>query len=435
MSMPSYLTKVAHCPPEERSSWLRSVGPSYASLFLWLGFYQPLANGTIDHAGFGLLFAALLVAAGLSFALLYYVPAAMGRQTRYPLTVIASSAFGARGAWVVPGALATLLLTAWLGAALHFGARLILRGARLEPGPANALLAAAAAGLAVVACLTAVSGVRRVVALALPLSALGALVLAFLAVQARDGLMLRQVDEPANLSAVLRLVDMVMAYAATVCLFSPEFSMRGASDRDVVVGGVAGVVVPITYAGFLGILITAGGRVLDPAVLDEGFFGAAGAAGGALASVTDLLLAAGAVPAASVFCLLAGNNLAIILPKVGQRTGMLAIGGAAVLFAASGIAADISALASFSALLLAPVAGVITADFVRSGWRWPRTRPGISTAGFGAVALGLLMGLISSTYPAVQPASLLSYVVAFLGYLMLCNMGLAPYRKRVRRRR
>lgn len=433
--MSSYLTKVEHCPPEERTSWLRSAGPCYASVFLWVGFCQPLANGTINRAGFGLLFVALLVAAGLSFALLYYAPAVMGRQARYPMMVIASSAFGARGAWVVPGVLGTVLLTAWLGAALHVGARLILRGAGLESGPGNALLVAAVAGLAVIACLIAIAGVRAVVAVALPLSILGALVLGYLAVQARDGLALPQVQEPANLSAFLWLVHMVTAFAATVCLFSAEFGMRAATDRDVAVGGAVGIVAPIVYAGFLGMLITAGGRVLDPATLDEGFFGAAVAAGGAVAPVTELLLAAGAIPAASVFCLLASSNLTIMVPSIGRRASGLAIGGGAVLFAASGIAADTGRLAGFSASLLAPVAGVITADFVRSKRKWPRTRPGISIAGFGAVALGLLMAAISNSNPAVQPAALLSYLVGFLGYLLLCNMGLMPYRKRVRVRK
>ena len=43
--------------------------------------------------------------------------------------------------------------------------------------------------------------------------------------------------------------------------------------------------------------------------------------------------------------------------------------------------------------LLAPVAGAMAADYVRSKGRWPGARRGVNIAGYGAWVVGVVVGL------------------------------------------
>jgi cytosine permease len=97
MPLPDYLQKAVPNSSTNRSPWYSNTAPSYAGVFLWVVFYQALAQGTIDHAGPLFCVGALAVAGLLSYLLCYYVPAILGMTTGYPLYVVGSSTFGATG--------------------------------------------------------------------------------------------------------------------------------------------------------------------------------------------------------------------------------------------------------------------------------------------------------------------------------------------------
>jgi cytosine permease len=79
-----------------------------------------------------------------------------------------------------------------------------------------------------------------------------------------------------------------------------------------------------------------------------------------------------------------------------------------------------------------PICGAMTADYILSGKKWAGPRQGISVAGYGAWALGFLVGILPflPVSPEVkrlaQPAVVYSYITGFLVYMILAKAGLEP---------
>jgi cytosine permease len=86
--IPNYIRLTRPIPSVQRVPWYKNTFPTYAGIFLWVGFYLPLAGPTLGEASVGICMGALLVAGLLCFGLYYYVPAMLGMQTGRPLYVI-----------------------------------------------------------------------------------------------------------------------------------------------------------------------------------------------------------------------------------------------------------------------------------------------------------------------------------------------------------
>src|SRR5947209_9199436 len=127
-SLPAYIAKTVPNPPPTGAAWYTTPAPSYAGVFLWVVFYQSLAQGTLEHAGPALCILALVVAGLLSYGLYYYVPAMLGMRTGYPLYVVGSSTFGTTGGYLMPGLLMGLLQIGWFAVGTFFSTTYILKG-------------------------------------------------------------------------------------------------------------------------------------------------------------------------------------------------------------------------------------------------------------------------------------------------------------------
>ena len=112
-SLPDYITKTVARPQSSRAPWFANTAPTYAGIFLWIGFYQAIATGTLNQAGLGISLIALVIAALLCFGLYYYAPAMLGMKTGLPLYVVGSSTFGVRGGYLLPGLLMGALQVGW----------------------------------------------------------------------------------------------------------------------------------------------------------------------------------------------------------------------------------------------------------------------------------------------------------------------------------
>ena len=73
--LPDYIVKTIPRPQSSRAPWFSNTAPTYAGVFLWIGFYESIANGTLNTAGLAVSLVALVASALLSFALFYYAPA------------------------------------------------------------------------------------------------------------------------------------------------------------------------------------------------------------------------------------------------------------------------------------------------------------------------------------------------------------------------
>lgn len=125
--LPDYVSKAVARPQAARAAWYTNTAPTYAGVFLWIGFYESIASGTLDRAGLSLSLLALVVAALLSFGLYYYAPAMLGMKTGLPLYVIGSSTFGTRGGYLIPGLLMGALQVGWYGVSTDLATKFLLK--------------------------------------------------------------------------------------------------------------------------------------------------------------------------------------------------------------------------------------------------------------------------------------------------------------------
>src|SRR5215467_6335069 len=135
--LPDYIDKASPRPPSSRAPWYTNTAPTYAGVFLWIGFYQSIANGTLNRAGLGWSLAALCMAALLCYALYYYAPAMLGMKTGFPLYVIGSSTFGTKGGYIMPGLLMGALQIGWFAVGTYLSATYILGGIRSGAKPGS----------------------------------------------------------------------------------------------------------------------------------------------------------------------------------------------------------------------------------------------------------------------------------------------------------
>ncbi len=79
-----------------------------------------------------------------------------------------------------------------------------------------------------------------------------------------------------------------------------------------------------------------------------------------------------------------------------------------------------------------PICGAMVADYLLSGKRWAGPRAGINWAGYGAWALGFLVGILpflpipEHLKSSLQPAVVYSFVTGFVVYAILAKAGLEP---------
>ena len=130
--LPDYISRAVPVPQEKRAPWYVNTAPSYAGVFLWVAFYQSMAEGTISRAGIGVCLLGLAVAGLLSWALYYYAPAMLGMKTGYTLYVVGSSTFGTRGGYLMPGLLMGLLQVGWFAVSTFYSTKYILSGFRAD---------------------------------------------------------------------------------------------------------------------------------------------------------------------------------------------------------------------------------------------------------------------------------------------------------------
>ena len=60
--LPDYISKTKPNPVSNRAPWYVNTAPSYAGVFLWVVFYESIAQGTLERASPMLCLLALIVA-------------------------------------------------------------------------------------------------------------------------------------------------------------------------------------------------------------------------------------------------------------------------------------------------------------------------------------------------------------------------------------
>ncbi len=429
--LPDYIAKSVPNPPGNRAPWYVNTAPSYAGVFLWVVFYQQIAQGTLNNAGVGLSLLGLLVAGLLCYGFYYYAPGMLGMKTGYPLYVVGSSTFGTTGGYLMPGLLMGLLQIGWLAVNISLSTMFILKGLG-EPADAGTpafTLIAIVWGL--VMGYVGVKGIQYVAKVSLYLNLVAFLMVLLVFIRTSGGI--GQYHVPANAVPLLgfaAIIQIVIGFFATAGAAGADFGMNSRNACDVKWGGLVGITLAILYAGGLPLMSVAGAHGLDPNFAGTTYGDVIGVIGGFMAIAMFFLFAIASIAPACFCAFIAGNSFSTMLPKV-PRLGSTMVGAViAIILAVTGLAGNLVNVFLIVGASFGPICGAMTADYLLAGRKWAGPRRGINFAGYIAWALGFVVGIIpflpvsQSMKDYTQPQVLYSYIVGFLVYVVLAKAGL-----------
>lgn len=426
---PGYVKLSVPVPQSGRTPWYKNTFPTYAGIFLWVGFYLKLAGPTIGYAGVWVCLGGLLLAGFLCFALYYYVPAMLGMQTGHPLYVVGSSTFGTRGGYLMPGLLMGVLQVGWVAVITSVSAEFILKGlGRTSRGLFIFVVIVWVYSLGWVA----IKGIRYVGQVAKFLNWVPLIMILIVFWAGMGGISHYTVPHRDSLSGFLNILTIVIGYFATAGAAGADFGMNNRNRRDIVLGGIFGIVAGALIAGALPILSVAGyiGRGVGQPSYD---YTAAIASVGALAPAMFFLFAAASLVPTCFSSFIASNSFSTMIPRVPRSMSTLAAITVSAILAATGVANNLVGFFGIVGASFGPICGAMVADYLLAGRRWSGPRQGINWAGYVAWAIGFLVG-IPSDIPGVpaawikadNPSVLYSFIVGFLIYALLAKVGWRP---------
>lgn len=430
--LPDYISKTKPNPASNRAPWTANTAPTYAGIFLWVVFYMKLAENTIDRAGVGLCLLALVVAGILSYKLYYYVPAMLGMKTGLPLYVVGSSTFGASGGYVMPGLLMGLLQVGWFSVGTYTATTFILNGIGSDARPGSMTFAIIAILWGYIMAFIGIKGIHYVSKVSLLLNFIPAVMILIVLFKTWGGLPSYNPPAAEPWRGMALLIAAVIGFFATAGAAGADFGMNSRDQRDVKWGGIVGIALAIMYAGGLPLLSVAGAHGLDPSLASFSYDAVLGKLGGFLSPAMFFLFTLASIPAACVCAFIAGNSFATMIPGVPRMGSTMAAMTVAIILAITGEAADLIGFFSIVGASFGPICGAMAADYLLSGRKWAGPREGINWAGYGAWAVGFLVGIVpfldlpEAIKEWSQPAVVYSFVAGFVMYIVLAKSGLEP---------
>jgi cytosine permease len=422
-----YVKHSTAVPAAARVPWYKSTFPTYIGIFLWVGFYLELAGPTIGQANLNACLWGLLAAGLLCFGLYYYVPAMLGMQTGHPLYVVGSSAFGMKGGYLIPGILMGLLQVGWVSVIAAIAADFIMKGL----GQTSRLLFS----IIVVAWVyslgwIAIKGIHHVGRAAKFLNWIPLIMMLIVFWANKDGIPSYRVAHDDPRAGFLNAISIVIGFFATAGAAGADFGMNNRNRKDIVAGGVCGIVAGVLIAGGLPILSVAGylGRHAGPPSYN---YTAAISSVGALAPVMFFLFAAASLVPTCFSSFIAANSFSTMLPKIPRTISTIAAITISALLAITGAANNLVGFFGIVGASFGPICGAMAAEYILAGRRWAGPRTGINWAGYIAWAIGFLVGIPEHIYglpaewvKADNPAVLYSFAAGFAVYFLLAKAGL-----------
>jgi cytosine permease len=464
--LPDYLASANPLPLSRRIPWYLSTAQTYAGVMLWFVFWQdvPVGSGLSPEAGQYPSFAGGVLSHGLALALsgvviaallccfaFYLVPALLGLKSGFPLYIVGTSTYGARGGFLMPGFLMGLLQFGWLGVSSFFSALLLCAPFGYRPlTPPHFAVAALWAIAAAFVGLKGIRYVARVASLAPIVPVITLLVLAagtfrgvahfepqtIIEAGLSASVTLKnqtvvQAGPALSVPQVLALIlTYIVGYFATAGAAGADFGMNNRHAKDVLLGGLVGIALTTIFAGGLALLVVAGGQGLG--LIKEGAVLRAtsmlpGVIGPKSSGVLMWLLALASFPSTCFSTLIASNSFKTTLPKVNPFVSVGLGTFASIAIAVSGWAGNLIPVFTIIGASFGPICGAMAADYLLAGRKWAGARAGFNPAGWISWALGFAVGIsgfipgLKHAIPAPPVAALLT---GFLAYVVLAKAGL-----------
>ena len=398
--LPDYISKAVPNPASNRAPWYVNTAPAYAGVFLWVVFYKDIAKGTLDQAGVGLCFA--LAPGRGRFLLSYALSVPRARHARrakpgYPLYVVGSSTFGTKGGYLMPGLLMGLLQVGWISVNAFVSTSFILRGVGSTAGPGSLPFALIAIAWAYGMSYVGVKGIQYVAKFSLYLSCIPLIMIVLVFARTAGGVATYSVPSGAKpYIGFMMLIQLVVGFFATAGAAGVDFGMNSRDARDVRWGGLAGVALAILIAGGLPLMSVAGAHGLNPAMTGFGLEDVSSwrRAYSIPAAGMFILFAIASIAPACFSAFIAGNSFSTMIPGVSRMASTMVGATVAAALAVTGAAGNLVGLFTIIGASFGPICGAMMADYLLSGKKWAGPREGINWAGYGAWALGFIVGIL-----------------------------------------
>ena len=468
--MLSILGSEQETDPRSRAPWYLTIGPAYLGIFVWAPFFESLWIGDLTRFPLTSLIGSAVFASLLCFGLLYYIPATWGFQTGRPLGILAASTFGTVGSEWVTGVAVGIASIVWYAVAIDYAVDSNLLGLRacgliaadslhtwdLGPmalkGPVYLFTALFWIYITGTAGLWNLPGV--VVALMRVYAPVALVLLTAVAVWMLPNDGSEQSRERGSAVEKTGFTDRWRGHGSVVQLMTGFFAMAGLASvdwggrvlgrRDVILGGMTGIVLTASWTAIMSLLVvfgavaqlrneSAGWSSDDPFRLSfqwAVFHGIGGVPGGAILILFGLAALAPACYSVSVY----GQKLSIHWPRL-RQSGWTWIGGAvALVLGATSYANRLEWIFSIMGDMFAPAVGAITGDWLRHRGVWPGIRPGVNRPGVIAWGAGFSVALVLEVnviyHPASAPwwqsTSICGFVAATVAYWLWAT--LKPFR-------
>ncbi len=266
-SVPQYVSRSVPVPLSSRVPWYKSTFPTYAGIFLWVGFYLKISEPTIGYADISTCLWGLLVAGLLCFGLYYYVPATLGMQTGHPLYVVGTSTFGTTGGYLIPGLMMGVLQIGWVAVVGAVSADFIMKGLNQTSRVLSSIIV-----IVWIYSLgwVAIKGIHYVGRVAKFLNWVPLIMILIVFYANRSGIANYQPAHHEETIGFLNVLTIVIGYFATAGAAGADFGMNNGNKKDIILGGIFGIVCGALIAGGLPMLSVAGylGRGAGPESYD-----------------------------------------------------------------------------------------------------------------------------------------------------------------------
>jgi cytosine permease len=451
--------------PAPRRAWYLTVGPAYLTIFVWAPFFDPLWAHDIRRYGLFWLAGSAVVAAVLCYGLFYYPAAMWGFRTGRRLGVVAASTFGTAGSDWLTGVAFAVAEIVWYAVAIDYAVQATFLGlvacgllppgvlASWPVGPAllrNPVFLATAVFWIFITGMASLLRLTAVIAALMKVYSLVALVLLTIAASwALPGLSGFPIvqglgdgpgrPDPPRLSAI----PIFTGFFSLLGLMSLEWGAASARRRDVVVGGLIGIVLAGTYTAVMSLVVVAGavgrlrlghpdGTEVVPALPKLSFrWGVINGVGGIPAAVVLILLGLAALAPACYSSFVFVRKLFARWPRI-RRVDWTWIGCTLAFFLiVTGWPGRLEAVDHVMGIVFAPAAGAMAGDYLRQGGEWAGVRKGLHPPGILAWALGVairpildfMAGSGRLPLPALIASPIAGFLVAALTYWVLARSG------------
>ena len=344
--LPPILRTEQGTAPLARGPWYATIGPAYLGIFVWAPFFDSLWIDNLTRFPLPTLIGSAVFASLLCFGLLYYVPASWGFQTGRPLGIVAASTFGTVGSEWITGVAVGVASIFWYAVAIDYAVDSTLLGLRACGLIAADSLHAWDLGPFVIKSpvylctalywiyITGTAGLWKlpgvVVALMRVYAPIAFLLLIAVALWLLPSIGSYRPETAVVIAEGIGFTDRLRGHRSAVQLMTGFFALAGLVGvnwggrvrrrRDVLLGGLTGIVVAASGTAILSLLVVAGavarlGEGIDPpslwlGIADEPvslsfrwavYLGVGGVPGGAILILFGLAALAPACYSAGVY--------------------------------------------------------------------------------------------------------------------------------------